>query len=631
MDSYLIDYLQSGNAWMLVGSGPSTAMGYPNWRSLAEHASTVTCVEGSGHDPTVLNRALARADYPLVFEHAKRGLGLPRLRQVLAEQLRPQGSAEIYAILARWPVSVYLTTNFDDEIATHLTDLREAHLCYGNSADHFSHLHPEASGIICKLHGDLRADDGLVLTSGDYDAIASEPSYTYWLTKLTAIFSTQRVIVVGHSLADPHVRHVLAAARQGAGVERPVCWIAPDVSPDQKREYLTKWRVRVVSYDNREGDHRNLLNLLRHLNDFTPPRTAVPVRDTIAAVTEAGSKPNAAAPGYFVFNNLHSQDSFEEKRVDVILAAVQSAAKQFKSQAFELSEVLHATGWPPEVQLPDELQSRVIERAIDRDLLSRAGEKLRFSALSLEQALERQTAFEDARQRFLLALVFRLKRDFTLDAAECGTIAGDIEASLIGYFRESGLTLASLLQSAKRTQRKGVPASIVSFLTQSSARYTEQLYRQAFCKVSLDVFVRAEEAERSYLGRVSQGFWGFHMLGAFGHAAAERLGNARETVWLLDSNVQISSLAIGANGYQLFRECIERLRSLGLRFFATTALAEETRGHLQFANAMVDRYGDNSPEILALGTGQPPFDRANSFIQGFIRWRGASNTGGWRR
>ena len=185
---------------MLVGSGASTAMGYPDWRRLAEHASTVTCVEGSGHDPTALNRALARADYPLVFEHAKRGLGLPRLRQALAEQLRPQGRAEIYTILARWPVPVYLTTNFDDEISTHLTDLREAYLCYGNSADHFSHLHPEASGIICKLHGDLRADDGLVLTSGDYDAIASAPSYTYWLTKLTAIFSTQRVIVVGHSL-----------------------------------------------------------------------------------------------------------------------------------------------------------------------------------------------------------------------------------------------------------------------------------------------------------------------------------------------------------------------------------------------------------------------------------------------
>ena len=355
------------------------------------------------------------------------------------------------------------------------------------------------------------------------------------------------------------------------------------------------------------------------------------MRDTIAAVAESGSKPNAAAPGYFVFNSLHSQDNFEDKRVDVILAAGQSAAEQFKSQAFVLSEVLQTAGWPPTVQLPDELQSRVIECAIDRDMLSRSGDKFRFSPGALQQARERQTAFGDARQRFHLALVLRLKRDFTLDDAECDRIASDIEASLIGYFRDSGLTLSSLLRSANRNHAQAVPASIVRFLTQSSARYTEQLYRQAFCKVALDAFVRAGEPERNYLGRVSQGFWGFHVLGAFGDAAAERLGNGRDTVWLLDSNVQISSLAIGANGYQLFRECVDRLRSLGLRFFTTTALAEETRGHLRFAADIVKRYGEEAPEILALATGQPPFDRANSFIQGFINWRDRSNTGSWRR
>lgn len=631
MDHYLIDYLRSGHAWLLIGSGPSTAMGYPDWRSLAEHASTVTCVEGTGHDADALDRALKRLDYPAVFEHAKRGLGLPRLRQVLLQVLRTGGAPDIYRILARWPVPVYLTTNFDDEISTHLTNLREPHLRYKNSEDDLAHLLPEARGIVCKLHGDLRADAGLVLTTSDYGAISSDLSYAYWRTKLTAIFSTQRVVVVGHSLTDPHIRHVLEAAKQGAGVERPVCWIAPDVPPDKRREYLAKWRVRVLSYNNSNGDHRNLITLLRHLDDFIPPRTAISVRDTIAALAEAGGKPNAAAPGYFVFNSLHSQADFEDKRVEVILAAVQSAITQFESQAFDLTEVLHASGWPAEVPLPGELRDRVVERATELGLLIQVDDKFQLSSASLEQARERQTAFEDARRRFHLALILRLKRDFPLDDSQCATIAHDIEASLIGYFREGGVTFASLLLSSHRIQQPSVPASIVGFLTESSARYSEQLHRQAFCKASLDVFLRAEEAERDYLGRVSQGFWGFHVLGAFGQAAVERLGNARDTVWLLDSNVQISSLAVGADGYRLFRDCLGRLRSLNLRLFTTTGLAEETRQHLRFANAMVDRYGEDSPEILALAYGQPPFDRANSFVQGFIRWRGASNAGGWPR
>ncbi len=35
MDGYLIDYLSSGKAWVLIGSGPSNAMGYPTWEQLS--------------------------------------------------------------------------------------------------------------------------------------------------------------------------------------------------------------------------------------------------------------------------------------------------------------------------------------------------------------------------------------------------------------------------------------------------------------------------------------------------------------------------------------------------------------------------------------------------------------------
>lgn len=39
MDKYLIDYLRSGKAWVLVGTGPSIQMGYPSWSVLAERAA----------------------------------------------------------------------------------------------------------------------------------------------------------------------------------------------------------------------------------------------------------------------------------------------------------------------------------------------------------------------------------------------------------------------------------------------------------------------------------------------------------------------------------------------------------------------------------------------------------------
>ena len=50
MDGYLIDYLKSGNAWVLVGSGPSSEMGYPTWQDLAVSAFTAVQTTIPGHD-----------------------------------------------------------------------------------------------------------------------------------------------------------------------------------------------------------------------------------------------------------------------------------------------------------------------------------------------------------------------------------------------------------------------------------------------------------------------------------------------------------------------------------------------------------------------------------------------------
>src|SRR5439155_2598093 len=118
VDSVLIDYLKSGKAWVLIGSGPSNEMGYPSWAALASVAETETRLVGRGADFAALDSAVKRKDYPSVFQSAEEILGGSRLRQILQDQLRPSRSGEIYELMARWPVPVYLTTNYDDEIQT---------------------------------------------------------------------------------------------------------------------------------------------------------------------------------------------------------------------------------------------------------------------------------------------------------------------------------------------------------------------------------------------------------------------------------------------------------------------------------------------------------------------------------
>jgi hypothetical protein len=632
MDSYLIDYLRSGRAWLLIGSGPSTAAGEPSWKTLAEVAVAAAKGQAKPNERVTLDALLSKTDYPGIFEVAGQVLTVPELLRRLGEVVKPRAErATIYEHIARWPVPVYLTTNYDDEIGRHLTALNEHYLSYTNSEDHIAYLLPEASGIICKLHGDLRSAQGLILTASQYAAIDHGVDWQYWRTRLTSIFQMNRVVVIGHSLTDPHVRHVLEAAKQGSGVLQPVCWIAPNVSPQDANEYLEKWRIRVIPYDNRDGKHSALLRLVETITDFIPARTSVHIQQQIESVSRSPLGADAAAPGFYVFNRLSADRAFEDKRVDVVLAALQSMQSQLPpGEPFELMTPLHLAGWPADIPLPTDVAERVATAGVAQQMLVRSGNRFLFSQEAGQEAASRQKQFAHMRDRFRGSLRLRLKRQYpALEMEDVNRIAIDIDDSLTGYFREGGLTLASTLMSASRPSV--VPGSIVRFISESANRYDDSLRRQAFCTVSVDAFVRAGESERDYLGRVSQGYFAFHALGVFGDAARERLRAAAETVWLIDSSVQIPAIALAAQGNSLFHSCLARLKSMGIRLFTTARLFDETREHLWFADWAVGKYGAGSPVLFAGAVGDAPFRKSNVFLQGFLRWQGAGNPADWER
>jgi len=107
---------------------------------------------------------------PLILHHLDGPRGLPT---VVARSLvqwskdhgiprsNPRVPVIFYKLIARWPVPVYLTTNYDDEIQAHLAELGETYLPYSNSEDHMAYLLPDLSGALFNLHGDLRSEKGL--------------------------------------------------------------------------------------------------------------------------------------------------------------------------------------------------------------------------------------------------------------------------------------------------------------------------------------------------------------------------------------------------------------------------------------------------------------------------------------
>ena|SRR4030067_93759 len=103
MDSFLIDYLKSGLAWVLVGAGPSIARGYPSWEKQASFAIEIVKIERPGQSLTEIDAAMKRQDYPMAFEHVKTILGGARLVQLLQDKLTPSTPNKIYKLIAKWP------------------------------------------------------------------------------------------------------------------------------------------------------------------------------------------------------------------------------------------------------------------------------------------------------------------------------------------------------------------------------------------------------------------------------------------------------------------------------------------------------------------------------------------------
>ena len=631
MDSYLIDYLSSSEAWVLIGSGPSIERGYPSWEKLAEIPMTLISIERPGETFSELSNAFKRQDYPKVFEEAKKILGGERLIQCLNSGLKPTNtSRRIYDLIAQWPVSVYLTTNFDDEIQYSLAAINEAYIPHNNSVDHLRRLGPTTNGAIFKLHGDLRSESGLILTTGQYNAIGSSPEWEYWRTKMTSIFQLKRMVIIGYSLSDPHVNHILEIAKKGCDIGQPVCWIAPDVKMSDCKEYLEHYNIRVIPYSNQDGQHQNLLRLLETISEFVPKRITIPIRKQVKALINSNCEDNSAAPGFFVFNTLLGTANFDEKRVEVILAAIQSVLPKLQAKGeFTLKEALEFAGWPKDLGLPQDFEGQIRGYLNKSKILIPAKDKYVINPEAIKAAQAVSDGFLLLRQRFIESLSLRIRQKFPSLLKEAEIISKDVDASLTTFFKDGGLTLASALFS-KEPIVSHVPSSIVKFIQEASSQYDDILMRQAFFTISVDSFVRPQNAEREYLGRIAHGFFAFHALGVFGEVAKERLQEAKKTIWLFDSSLQIHALALASSLNLVFRDCLVRLHDMGVRLFTTRGLFDEVVDHLRYANNIIRENGEGSYYVIAAARGDAPYNKSNVFLEGFIRWQSLGELKDWK-
>lgn len=307
------DILQKVNnqrCFVLIGSGPSSEMGYPSWELLAERVVSDLRTRGLLTDETAYAKYLGNRRYPSLFSLAERDYGgrvqlIDAVKKILAPN--PGGKSSVYELLSSWPFACYLTTNYDDEIRAHLIRRNQYFQVVQNRPQDFYPIHEGVSNYIITLHGDLDHPDQLVLTADDYDKFEVRSEKRYFRDRLQQILTTFDVLIIGHGLSDPDLDLILRTAKEHASPVHPVYVILPDLTAADISELLNRYNIVALTYSNADGTHSSLRNRLIGLDKFVVHRASTSAHSLPApAIDEAEIE---AATSLFIFRGLNNAGS----------------------------------------------------------------------------------------------------------------------------------------------------------------------------------------------------------------------------------------------------------------------------------------------------------------------------------
>ena len=188
----LLDAFRSDSVVPFIGSGLSSAAGYPSWHTLLQHLGNrflapQKLVFYNSLDPLQMGQYL--------YDDRGKGVILGTIRKKLSRSI---ATSEIHRILVTLPVKAFITTNWDTLIE-----------------DHYKHTFNSAPNVIVddkdialasdatmvmKIHGDIGNSSSIVFAEDDYyDFLMQRPLMQRFLQ---VIIATSTILFIGYSFND---------------------------------------------------------------------------------------------------------------------------------------------------------------------------------------------------------------------------------------------------------------------------------------------------------------------------------------------------------------------------------------------------------------------------------------------
>jgi hypothetical protein len=247
--------LRNGTAAVFAGAGLSVAAGYVNWKGLlkplADELSLSLDVE---HDLVKV------AQYHVNRHNNRHDLEQRILNEFAGKQTQV---TESHRILARLPVGVYWTTNYDRTIERALEDAGKV-VDVKFEQSQLPHTVTGRDAVVYKMHGDCGSAASAVLAKQDYEKY--HLTRGDFLTALSSDLLSRTFLFIGFSFSDPNMDYVLSRmyAKHDTSQKKHYCLLAREAekegeSPEDfayrkaKQEFfirdLQRYNIRVVMLD----------------------------------------------------------------------------------------------------------------------------------------------------------------------------------------------------------------------------------------------------------------------------------------------------------------------------------------------------------------------------------------------
>ncbi len=200
--------LKENNAVIFAGAGMSTSNGLFDWKKLLKPIAErmELDIDDEEHDLPAL------AQFFVDDQGGVRG----ELNQMLVEQygkmdLKPSLNHEI---LARLPIQIYWTTNYDKHIEEALKKQGKTPDVKKTEAD-LSVNFPKRDAIVYKMHGDIETVSETVLTKHEYEDY--NKSRELFSNAFKSDYVSRTFLFIGFSFTDPNLEYLISRIRKTLG------------------------------------------------------------------------------------------------------------------------------------------------------------------------------------------------------------------------------------------------------------------------------------------------------------------------------------------------------------------------------------------------------------------------------